>query len=41
MAGRRTYLIVWPASSFVLDPRVEAIGQPVVVLEPEVAVLEP
>jgi hypothetical protein len=32
---------VWPASSFVLEPRVEAMGRPVVVLEPEEAALEP
>jgi len=34
-------LIVWLASSFVLEPRVEAMGRPVAVLEPEEVALEP
>jgi len=32
---------MWPASSFVLEPLVEAMGRPVAVLEPEEAALEP
>jgi len=32
---------VWLASSFALEPRVEAMGWPMAVLEPKEAALEP